>query len=412
MMSEKLENDEGEPGFDHSVMPLSYRNTVNQNADRETSVNQVVINIDRDEANIRMNTPSKIVDSNKEKLDSINNFLNIPYLKKNVVKLSVIVLFHIYLLYATYYNYSHGNEWKFCEGLGFLLILVAFGYVYMIFSVVFKKFSEHLMKAEMTYHSIHSTRPWIGKLLYVVVVIGIVTFLAIDTKNDRRRLVSAGGILGLVLIAFIFSKHQKDINWRQVICCLVLQFIFGLGILRWKPGRLFFECIGQKVDAFLSFTDVGSAFIYGHLITQKPFLPDRLPNDSIAFNVTTMINEYQAAPVVVVFKALSVIYFFSFVINMLFYLGYVQQITLKIGFLLRKTVGTSTVESVSAAANIFLGQAMTPLLVAPYIKDLTLSELHCVITGGFATIAGTTMAAYIRYIYKLILVTPLVCDDL
>jgi pyrimidine nucleoside transport protein len=168
--------------------------------------------------------------------------------------------------------------------------------------------------------------------MYILVVIGIITFLAFDTKDDRRRLVSAGGILALVLIAFIFSKHRKEINWRQVTWGLVLQFIFGLGILRWKPGRLFFECIGQKVDIFLSFTDVGSSFLYGPLITQQPFLPQRLPNDSIAFNVTTMINEYQAAPVVVVFKALSVIYFFSFVISMLFYLGYIQNITLKIVF--------------------------------------------------------------------------------
>jgi pyrimidine nucleoside transport protein len=157
-----------------------------------------------------------------------------------------------------------------------------------------------------------------------------VIFLVLDTKNDRRRLVSAAGILALVLIAFIFSNNRRLINWRQVTWSLVLQLIFGIGILRWRPGKLFFECIGHKVDMFLSFTDIGSSFIYGPLITQQPFLPQRLPNDSIAFNVTSMVNEHRAAPVVVVFKALSVIYFFSFVVNMLFYLGYIQSITLKI----------------------------------------------------------------------------------
>ena len=399
-MTQNFEKEEIELNFETSVMPISYKGntTVNQSPEHDTSINQVVINIDRDETNnnTSIGSPSQNLDKNKEKMRTIKTFLSSSYIKKNFAKLSVLLLFHVYLLYATYYNYAHGTQWKFCEGLGFLLILVAIGYVYVISIVIIKQFGHHLLKAEIVFNSFYSSRPWIGKILYVIVILAIGIFLVVDTKNDRRRLVSAGGILGLILVAFIFSKHRREINWRQVTWGLVLQFVFGLGILRWTPGRLFFECIGQKVDRFLSFTDVGSAFIYGHLITQKPFLPNRLPNDSIAFNVTTMINEYQAAPVVVVFKALSVIYFFSFVINMLFYLGYVQSITLKIGYLLRKTVGTSTVESVSAAANIFLGQAMTPLLVAPYIKDLTLSELHAVITGGFATIAGTTMAAYIR----------------
>ena len=395
-MSGGGENEAGILKFDQSVMPLKCRKTIESNSDSDTSINQVVIRIDHDQDMEIADSSSQNAKSNNEKLGAVKMLLSSPYIKKNSAKLSFIVLFHIYLLYATYYNYTNGGKWKFCEGLGFLLILVAFGYAYMIISVLYKRFSEHLVKMEITLDSVYSSRPWIGKIMYIVVILGIMMFLAFDTKNDRRRLVSAGGILGLVLIAFIFSKHRKQINWRQVTWGLVLQFVFGLGILRWTPGRLFFECIGQKVDTFLSFTDVGSAFIYGPLITRKPFLPQLLPNDSIAFNVTTMINEHQAAPVVVVFKALSVIYFFSFVINMLFYLGYVQSITLKLGFLLSKTIGTSTIESVSAAANIFLGQAMTPLLVAPYIKDLTLSELHAVITGGFATIAGTTMAAYIR----------------
>jgi hypothetical protein len=122
---------------------------------------------------------------------------------------------------------------------GFLLILVAFGYLYIISSVVLKRFSGYLLKVKITFLTMYSTRPWIGKTMYILVVIGIITFLAFDTKDDRRRLVSAGGILALVLIAFIFSKHRKEINWRQVTWGLVLQFIFGLGILRWKPGRLF-----------------------------------------------------------------------------------------------------------------------------------------------------------------------------
>ena len=379
----------------HTVIPLSYRrSSEDSNLSSSLSTDQVAISI-----NCTKDTKDAEIDSvlqNEKQSGFINMFLQDSHIKENSIKLAVVILFHIYLLYATYFNYANGNQWNFCEGLGFLLILVAFGYVYMVLSVITKRFNKYFLKVEVKYQNMYASRPWIEKITYIAVIVAIIVFLAFDTKNDRRRLLSAAGIIALVLVAFIFSKHRLKINWRQVTWGLVLQFIFGLGILRWKPGRLFFECIGKKVDAFLSFTDKGSSFIYGPLISRKPFLPHLLPNDSLAFNVTSLINEKQAAPAIVVFKALSVIYFFSFVINMLFYLGYVQNITLKIGFLLRKTIGTSTVESVSAAANIFLGQAMTPLLVAPYIKDLTLSELHAVITGGFATIAGTTMAAYIR----------------
>ena len=397
-MKENVSNNQRNSNSFSSEISLTETNTTNYNSSSDLSIDQVAVNVNYNEPDdTRLESASQISKLNKKKDGIFKWLLKRPYVKKNIVKIIAITLFHIYLIYATYYNYSHENQWNFCEGLGFLLILVAFTYLYIIYSVILKQCSAKILKVKVHLNNFYSCRPWIGKLVYVLVVIGIILFLAFDTHNDRRRLVSAGGILGLILIAFIFSKHPKQINWRQVTWGLVLQFVFGLGILRWKPGRLFFECIGSKVDIFLSFTDAGSSFIYGALITQKPFLPQRLPNDSIAFNVTLMVNQYQAVPVVVVFKALSVIYFFSFVISMLFYLGYIQTITLQIGTLLRRTIGTSNVESVSAAANIFLGQAMTPLLIAPYIKDLTLSELHAVITGGFATIAGTTMAAYIRY---------------
>jgi hypothetical protein len=143
----------------------------------------------------------------------------------------------------------------------------------MVLSVITKRFNKYFSKVEVKYQNMYASRPWIEKITYIAVIVAIIVFLAFDTKNDRRRLLSAAGIIALVLVAFIFSKHRLKINWRQVTWGLVLQFIFGLGILRWKPGRLFFECMGKKVDAFLSFTDRGSSFIYGPLISRKPFLP-------------------------------------------------------------------------------------------------------------------------------------------
>merc|ERR1712038_2107599 len=96
-------------------------------------------------------------------------------------------------------------------------------------------------------------------------------------------------------------------------------------------------------------------------------------------------------------KALSTVYFFSFLVSMLFYWGVLQWLVIKIGWLLQVTIGTTACESLNAAANIFLGQATAPFIIKPYLHQLTLSEIHAIMTGGFATIAGTVLAAYISF---------------
>lgn len=96
-------------------------------------------------------------------------------------------------------------------------------------------------------------------------------------------------------------------------------------------------------------------------------------------------------------KAISTIYFLGFMINILYHLGIMQKIILNLGLLLQGVMGTSICESVNAAANIFLGQSEAPLLLKPYLKDLTGSELHSVMTNGFASVSGTVLAAYIDF---------------
>lgn len=147
-----------------------------------------------------------------------------------------------------------------------------------------------------------------------------------------------------------------------------LQFVFALLILRWPLGSAIIDCLGQKVNTFLDFTNQGSSFVFGYLVTQQPFNLNRLNQTSLAYNVTQEINMKKAVPSVVVFSALSVIYFFSFIVNILFYYGVIQWLTLKIGTFLHCTIGSSRVESMNAASNIFLGQAMAPLLIQPYLK--------------------------------------------
>jgi pyrimidine nucleoside transport protein len=116
---------------------------------------------------------------------------------------------------------------------------------------------------------------------------------------------------------------------------LTLQFCFGLLILRWEVGRQVFQCFGAKIRTFLAYTDAGSGFVFGYLVSQKPFYTGTLEPNSTAFEVATAINENNSIGGVFQFKILSVIFFFSFISSMAFYLGTMQWLIEKIGWLLQ-----------------------------------------------------------------------------
>ncbi|XP_060086045.1 solute carrier family 28 member 3-like [Ylistrum balloti] len=202
----------------------------------------------------------------------------------------------------------------------------------------------------------------IGMALFIVIY--LIMDIAMETP---RNLTSLTGIVFFVVILFVFSNDPARVKWRPVFWGLVLQFLFALLILRWRFGFLAFKWLGERVYEFLSYTDKGSIFVFGEKYTDHFFA----------------------------FKALTVVVFFSTTVSVLYYLGAMQFIICKIARLMASTLGTSPTESLNAAANIFIGHSEAPLLIKPFLPEMTNSELHAVLTGGFATIAGTVMAAYI-----------------
>lgn len=176
------------------------------------------------------------------------------------------------------------------------------------------------------------------------------------------------------------SEYPHRINWNQVLWGLFLQFFLALFVLRTEFGKQLFKCIGDKITAFLSFTDEGSTFLFGYLVTGK-MKGDTIPSEIGIF----------------AFKVLPVILFFSFFVSILYYYGIMQVVVMKAGWFLQVTIGTTPCESINAAANIFLGMTEAPLVIKPYVPNMTKSELFAVMTGGFATIAGAVLAAYINF---------------
>lgn len=148
---------------------------------------------------------------------------------------------------------------------------------------------------------------------------------------------------------------------------------------------------------FVGFSTYGSNFVYGYLSSKTIFDTSAVNKSSVAFEVMTEVNDKQATGVVFLFRVLPTIFFVSMVVSMLFHLGVLQTMIRVLGRLLQRTMGTTPCESMCAASNIFLGQTESFLVVKPFINQMTVSELHCIMSGGFATIAGSTFAAFVSF---------------
>jgi CNT family concentrative nucleoside transporter len=182
-----------------------------------------------------------------------------------------------------------------------------------------------------------------------------------------EQFLSVVGLFAMIGIAWLLSVDRKAIRWRPVIVGTLLQVVFALVILRTAPGRAAFDAAGSVITRFLDFTDAGAMFVFGEKFRDFYFA----------------------------FKVLPTIIFFSSFIAILYYFGILQWVVGIFARLMVKTMGTSGAESLSASANIFVGQTEAPMLIRPFVPTMTQSELMAVMTGGFATIAGGVMAAYV-----------------
>ena len=171
-------------------------------------------------------------------------------------------------------------------------------------------------------------------------------------------------------VAFLSSTNRRQINWRTVSLALLLQFTLG-GIVLYLPiGVSLLSAISGAVTSVLGNAQDGIAFVFGPIG---------------AFEMGFIFA----------FHVLPVIVFFSALVSVLYYLGIMGWIIRVIGGALQKLLGTSKAESMSATANIFVGQTEAPLVVKPYIPNMTRSELFAVMVGGMATVAGSVLAGYV-----------------
>ena len=185
----------------------------------------------------------------------------------------------------------------------------------------------------------------------------------------------------MIALAWLMSSHKRRVPWRVIFGGLGLQIVFALLILKTTPGQMVFASLGDFFQAIIDCTDAGAAFLFD--IYPRAGEEGTLPAKatiwrSFAFGVL---------PTIVLFSSLMAI---------LYHWGIMQRIVGVLAIIMQKSLGTSGAETLSAAANIFVGQTEAPLVVRPFVNTMTRSELNVVMVGGFATIAGGVLAIFIR----------------
>ena len=188
------------------------------------------------------------------------------------------------------------------------------------------------------------------------------------------------GILVLLGIAYLLSNNRKEIKIQTVLWGLGLQFSLALMILKIPFVKSQFSILDRIFRKVISFSETGSNFLF------ESFIPD------VGYHVAMMNFAFRALPVII---------FFSSLIAMSYHFGIVQTIIKFISKIMRSTMRTSGPETLSISANIFVGQTEAPIIVRPFIKDMSNSELMAIMTGGFATTAGSVLALYVLWLEKI-----------
>ena len=183
------------------------------------------------------------------------------------------------------------------------------------------------------------------------------------------------GVVAILAIGWACSLERRAIRWRTVAIGVGLQFALAFLFLRFPPAVAVFDLAARGVTKVISFADDGIRFVFG-----------ALADGGGAWGFVFAV------------KVLPIIVFFAALMSVLYHLGVMQRIVAGIAWALRRSMGITGVEALSAAANIFVGQTEAPLTVKPFIPQMTTSQLAAIMAGGFATIAGSVMAGYVAMV--------------
>lgn len=197
----------------------------------------------------------------------------------------------------------------------------------------------------------------------------------------QLKLIALLGLVVFLALAWAISSDRKRFPWRTVLWGLGLQFTCAILILKTMPGRVIFDFTGAAIRKLADFATEGSKFVFGPLANGELMGQAFGAQDSLVLGILILGT-------IIVVAMLS---------SLFYHWGVLQRVVHAMAWVMRKAMRTSGAETLSAAANVFMGQTEAPLLIKPYIPRMTRSELLCMMTGGMATIAGGVAAVYTAF---------------
>lgn len=314
--------------------------------------------------------------SQEEQYNKVRN----RHIRKVIIRIVIFLIVTGYSLWATYYFVKNTDPLDLdafsnstAQGYGLLVILYIFYLYTSLYYYVLKPFLLPTVNRFLWIPGVRilSKIKYGPIFCYLLLILATIGYLVFDTQDNRSRLIPLIGLATFLLLGFIISANHRKVPWATVFWGMALQFAFGFLTIRWDTGRKVLETFSDHVNTFMDYGVAGAAFTYGDFL----------------------VNEAQ----VFAFRALSVIFFVGFVVNLLYYYGLMQRFVNMLGQFLQYIMGTTICESVNSVAVAFVGMSEGPMMLRPYLKFLTDSEIHSMLLAGFASVSGSTFAAYISY---------------
>uniref|UniRef100_A0A0A9XBG1 Sodium/nucleoside cotransporter 1 n=2 Tax=Lygus hesperus TaxID=30085 RepID=A0A0A9XBG1_LYGHE len=286
------------------------------------------------------------------------------------LKLLLGTVFFVYFGFVVKTYVDRGYQLDWCYGYGKAFLMFGLIVWFVIYYQALKRHTDVIINTVQSNTSLAQSK-WLGYFKNTIVGIFLLSFssyMIYESLDQPERLRSLLGIVAFVAIGAVFSKHPDYIRWGSLFSGLSLHILIGLLTIKFEAGRNIVQCIGNSVVTFLECGYSGASFVFGKVLVE----------DNHVF----------------AFESLSVLYFLSTIVYILFHLGWIQVVCFKVGGFIQLLMGTTVIESVNSVTTIFLGMSEAPLLYAKYIAVLTPSEIHTIMAAGFATVAGTLLAAY------------------
>nr|KAG5709108.1 hypothetical protein BaRGS_028564 [Batillaria attramentaria] len=305
-------------------------------------------------------------------------------IKRHRVPICLVVKVLVFLLYLAYTVYSLYRTWG-TESATRLLVLLVIVLYAAVGRRLLKLFHNLLPKPTTRGATASKLRKIARWSLYVLAAGGAIVFLAVEViPHHPNNLVCLLGLAALFIACLAMSTDPTHVNWHPVFWGSALQFYLAIFILRTQAGIDTFAWLSDRVLEFTRYTDAGTSLLFGQAYTMHPYAFQLLP-------VFIFVN-----------AALAVGHHF----------GIIEGFVSTIGRVLSFCLGTTAVESVSAAANIFLSALEAPLLVFPYLAKCSESEIFAVMTGGFASVpADHLLAASVMSAPAALAIAKIVCPE-